>query len=109
MAELKNFLIERTIPGVMDWDAATRQGVAAASNAVVGSLNASAGDVVYEWVGSVATGPNTLVCHHRATDPELVRKHSQIGGFPCDSVAEGDTLPPGSMHLGPGDAVAKTA
>jgi len=109
MPELNDYLITRTIPGVVGWDNTTRQGVAAASNAVVGSLNESAGDTVYEWVGSVVTGPNTLVCHHRATDADLVRKHSQMGGFPCDSVVEGDTLPPGSMHLGPGDAIAKAA
>jgi hypothetical protein len=99
---LKGFLIERHIPGVGAWDDATKQRVAQASNDVIAQLGQRG--VPYEWVGSVATGPDTLVCYHRAPDEAAVRQHSTLGNFPIESVVEGDQLPDGSMRLGPRDA-----
>jgi hypothetical protein len=95
--KLKDFLIHRTIDGVANWDEATRKAVAGKSVDVMKQLDAEG--VPYEWPGSIVTGPNTLVCHHRARSADDVRRHSKMGGFPLDDVVEGDTLPEGTMKL----------
>ncbi len=104
MSHLQSFLIERTIPGVSEWSAETRHDVAKKSVDVMNKLREEG--TQYEWIGSVVTGPDTLVCHHLAPSEAAVRKHSEMGSFPVDSVILGSSLPEGSKLLGPADATS---
>lgn len=110
MENLIHVVTTRTIPGVGTWDEATKSEVATKSVAVSDEINKAAGKTVHEWIGSVATGPNELTCHHRMKDLDTGRQHSADGGFPHNEsheVGPDYTLPRGLWAFGPGNATPK--
>jgi len=79
---MRKFLIEREIPDAGSLDSEQLQGIACASNGVLGEM---AGP--YHWVQSFVTD-NKIYCIHIAPDEETVREHARRGGFPCDRIEE---------------------
>ncbi|MGQ0480347.1 MAG: DUF4242 domain-containing protein [Pseudonocardia sp.] len=76
------YVIERTLPGAGQLSGEQLHDVAAKSNEVLHGL----GEDV-SWVESYVTD-DKLYCIYDAEDPELIRRHAELGGFPCDSVSE---------------------
>ena len=79
---MKKFLIEREIPGASNLTAEELQGIAQASNGVLGEM-----DVPYHWVESFVAG-DKIYCVHVAEDEEAVLEHARRGGFPANLVSE---------------------
>lgn len=105
---MPHYLISRTIPGTINLDdPEVKQAIAKKSCEVIEDMTASG--TPYEWHGTARTGEHTLVCHHEADTEQAVRDHSAAGGFPIDSIVEGDQLP-GDVFLSPGHSAgpAKT-
>jgi hypothetical protein len=79
---MPKYLIERTIPGAGQMDAAALSAIAAKSNAVLRDLGP---DV--QWVHSYVTD-DKITCVYLAASEEIVREHARCGGFPVDAVHE---------------------
>lgn len=77
---MPKYLIERTLPGAGDLDAATLQKISAKS---VGVLRELGPDI--QWVESYVAG-DKLTCVYNAANEDILREHARIGGFPIDSV-----------------------
>jgi hypothetical protein len=78
---LKDFLIERFIPGVELLTAKQYAEVAGKSNAALSQLGAG-----IEWVSSFIVKDMTF-CHYRAQDEEIIREHARISGFPANKIS----------------------
>jgi Protein of unknown function (DUF4242) len=76
------YVIERTVPGAGQMDAAALAAIAAQSNAVLRDLGPD-----IQWAHSYVTDDN-ITCVYLATSEELVREHGRCGGFPVDAVHE---------------------
>lgn len=83
---MRKFLIERSVPGVATMSDDELQGISAKSVSVLRDLGP---DV--QWVHSYVLR-DKLCCVYHATDPELIREHARIGGFPCDTISEVSTM-----------------
>lgn len=79
---MPKYVIERTVPGLGRMSAEELQGLSAASNSVLRSM-----DDDIQWVQSYATD-DRLFCVYNAQGPELIREHARRGGFPCDRVSQ---------------------
>jgi hypothetical protein len=79
---MPKYLIERTVPGAGQMDAAQLAGIAAKSNGVLHDLGP---DV--QWVHSYV-GDDSITCVYVAANEDLVREHARCGGFPIDSVRQ---------------------
>lgn len=79
---MKNFVIEREIPGAGSWDAEQMRGVAGASCDVLRAMGPQ-----IQWVTSYVTA-DKVFCVYRADSEEEVREHARRGGFPADAVRE---------------------
>jgi hypothetical protein len=82
---MRKFLIERSVPGAATMSPQDLQGISAKSVSVLRDLGP---DV--QWVHSYVLD-DKLYCVYHATDPELIREHARVGGFPCDTVMEVST------------------
>lgn len=78
---LKDYLIERTIPGVELLTPEQYAEVAARSNAVLEQLGEN-----IQWVRSLIA-KDTTFCHYRATDENIIREHALISGFPANKIS----------------------
>ena len=78
---MHKYLIERTVPGVGQMDAAALTAMADASNKVLRQLGPD-----IQWVSSYVTD-DRLTCVYLSKDEQLIREHARCGGFPIDSVA----------------------
>ena len=78
---MKQFIIEREIPGASELSEAELAEISKTSNAAVESLG-----VPYNWVTSYVAG-DKVYCVHEAEDEETIREHARRGGFPADVVA----------------------
>ena len=76
---MKDYLIERNIPGVGGLTAEQLKGAAQTSNAALAQLKG------VEWVSSFVTGDKTF-CHYRAENEDVIREHARISGFPADVI-----------------------
>jgi hypothetical protein len=74
------FLIERTVPGAGQMDAAALAATAGHSNAVLRDLGP---DV--QWVHSHVVD-DKIFCLYHATGEDIIREHARCGGFPVDAV-----------------------
>jgi hypothetical protein len=79
---MAKYLIERNIPGASKLSAAELQAIAAKSNAVLRELGP---DV--QWVHSYVAG-DKINCVYNAKNPELIREHARLGGFPADVITQ---------------------
>jgi len=78
---LKDYLIERHIPGVEMLTPDQYAEVAAKSNHVLEQLGPS-----IKWVSSLVA-KDTTFCHYQAQDEEIIREHARISGFPANKIS----------------------
>ena len=79
---MPKFVIERTVPGAGQMDAAALASIAGHSNEVLRGLGPD-----IQWVHSYVAD-DKMFCLYRATDEGLIREHGRCGGFPVDAVYE---------------------
>jgi hypothetical protein len=79
---MKDYLIERHIPGVEQLTPAQLKQASATSNAALAEL----GDGI-EWVESFVAKDRTF-CHYRAENEDIIREHARISGFPANAITE---------------------
>lgn len=86
---MKNYLIERHIPGVHMLSAEQLREAAATSNAALDRLGPN-----IQWVSSFVT-PDRTFCHYRASGEDIIRDHARMSGFPATTITEiADTISP---------------
>ena len=79
---MPKYVIERTVAGAGQMDAAALGAIAAKSNDVLRDLGPD-----IQWVESYVTD-DKITCLYYAANEELVREHGRCGGFPIDSIQE---------------------
>lgn len=79
---MPKYVIERTVPGAGQMDAAALRAIASKSNGVLRDLGPD-----IQWVHSYVND-DKITCIYIAANEELVREHGRCGGFPVDSVLE---------------------
>jgi len=76
------YLIERTVPGAGQMDAAALAAIANKSNSVLRDLGP---DV--QWVHSYVSD-DKITCVYLAANEDVIREHARCGGFPVDAICE---------------------
>jgi hypothetical protein len=79
---MPKYLIERTVPGAGQMDAATLAAISARSNAVLVDLGPEV-----QWSHSYVTD-DKITCVYVAANEDLVREHGRCGGFPVDAIRQ---------------------
>ncbi len=79
---MKDYLIERHIPGVEKLTPEQYGEVRAKSNAVLEQLGPD-----IRWVQSMIVKDGTF-CHYQAKDEQIIREHARISGFPATKITE---------------------
>lgn len=79
---MKDYLIERHIPGVDTLGPDELKAAAAKSNAVLAELGPG-----IKWVDSMIVKDRTF-CHYQAENEEIIREHARISGFPATMITE---------------------
>jgi len=79
---MPKFIIERTVPGAGQMDAAALAAISGKSNEVLRTLGP---DV--QWVHSYVTD-DKIVCVYNAASTDVIREHGRCGGFPVDDVLQ---------------------
>lgn len=79
---MKKYIIERNIPQIGSFEHDQFKAAAAKSNEALAQL----GDDI-EWVESYVAA-NQTYCVYNASGEDIIRKHSEISGFPADKITE---------------------
>jgi hypothetical protein len=79
---MPKYVIERTVSGAGQMDAAALAAIAGKSNEVLRDLGP---DV--QWVQSYVSD-DKITCVYLATGEDIIREHARCGGFPVDGVYE---------------------
>ena len=79
---MKTYVIERTVPGAGQMDAAALGAIAAQSNTVLRALGPE-----IQWVHSYVSD-DKITCVYRASGLDIIEEHARCGGFPADEVLE---------------------
>jgi hypothetical protein len=79
---LRKFMIERDIPQVGSLERDQLRGAAAKSNEALRQLGTD-----IQWVESYVAGDKTF-CVYLAKDEAVIKKHSEISGFPANKITE---------------------
>jgi hypothetical protein len=79
---MHTYVIERTVPGAGQMDAAALRAIAAQSNEVLAGMGPD-----IQWVHSYVSD-DKITCVYYATSEVAVREHGRCGGFPVDAVLE---------------------
>jgi hypothetical protein len=79
---MKQFLIERSIPGAGKMTEEELQDLSRTSVAVISILGKP-----YHWIQSFVT-ENKLYCIHEAENEDDIRRHANCGDFPVTSIEE---------------------
>jgi hypothetical protein len=82
MAQMRRYMIERTIPGVGSFSMTELCGAARASNQALETLGPR-----IQWQHSYIAGDKTF-CIYLAESEEEIRKHSELSGIPVSSITE---------------------
>ena len=77
---MPKYVIERTVPGAGQMDAAALAAIAGKSNEVLRDLGP---DV--QWLHSYVSD-DKITCVYVAKDEDIIREHARCGGFPVDAV-----------------------
>jgi Protein of unknown function (DUF4242) len=83
---MPKFVIERDIPGAGKLSPAELKSVSQKSFGILSCLGPSV-----QWVQSYVT-EDKLYCVYNAKDESLVRRHAELGGFPCNRIARVMTI-----------------
>ena len=79
---MPKYVIEREIPGAGKLSAADLHDISAKSCSVLQKQGPS-----IQWVQSYVTD-DKIYCVYIAPNPEMVREHAKLGGFPANKVSE---------------------
>jgi hypothetical protein len=79
---LRKFIIERDIPAVGSFEREQLKGAAAKSNEVLKELGPD-----IQWQESYVAADKTF-CVYLAKDEAIIRKHSELSGFPATKITE---------------------
>ena len=79
---MKQYVIERNIPGVGELKREQYRGVAATSNGALAKLAGKA-----QWLQSYVVADKTF-CIYLAEDESAVHEHARLSGFPASKVSE---------------------
>jgi hypothetical protein len=79
---MKQYVIERDIPGVGGLNREQYKGVAATSNEALAKLSGKA-----QWLQTYVVADKTF-CIYLAEDESAVREHARLSGFPATRVTE---------------------
>lgn len=79
---MPKYLIERTVPGAGQMDAAALAAIAAQSNVVLRDLGPD-----IQWVHSYVSD-DKITCVYVAANEQIIREHGRCGGFPVDAVTQ---------------------
>jgi hypothetical protein len=77
---MKDYLIERHIPGVEMLTSEQLAEAATTSNAALAQLGPN-----IRWVDSFITKDRTF-CHYQAENEDIIREHARISGFPATKI-----------------------
>ncbi len=77
---MPKYVIERTVPGAGQMDAAALAQIAGKSNEVLKPLGPD-----IQWLRSYVSD-DKITCVYIAASEEMVREHGRSGGFPVDAV-----------------------
>ena len=77
---MPKYVIERTVPGAGQMDAAALAAISGTSNKVLRDLGPD-----IQWIHSYVTD-DKITCVYLATDEDIIREHGRCGGFPVDAV-----------------------
>ena len=83
---MPKYLIEREIPNAGALSSAELRAISQRSCGVLRDLGPS-----IQWVQSYVT-EDKITCVYIAPNPEIVREHARLGGFPADRVLEVATI-----------------
>lgn len=92
---MQRFVIEREITGADQMTTGQLRDAAAKSNVVLSELGPD-----IEWLHSYVAG-DKLYCVYRARNAELIKRHSEISGFPANRIT------PVSAVIDPGTASSR--
>jgi hypothetical protein len=79
---MPQFVIEREMPGVGLLGSGDLQGASQTSCSVLRELGPE-----IQWVHSYVTD-DKIYCIYRAPSEQLIREHSERGGFPANSISQ---------------------
>ena len=79
---MRRYMIEREIPEVGSLEREQFREAAAKSNAALSQLSPD-----IQWVESFVASDRTF-CVYLAKDPDVIRRHSEISGFPANRIVE---------------------
>jgi len=79
-APMRQYVIERDIPGASKMTAPQLRAAASKSNAVLHELGPD-----IQWVQSYVAG-DKLYCIYNARSAELIKRHAQRSGFPANRI-----------------------
>jgi len=79
---VKKYIIERDIPAIGSAERAALKAAAEKSNAVLKELGPS-----IQWVETYVAGDKTF-CVYLAEDEAIIRRHSELSGFPANKITE---------------------
>jgi hypothetical protein len=77
---MPKYVIERTVPGAGQMDAAALAAIAGKSNEVLRDLGP---DV--QWIQSYVSD-DKIICVYLATGENIIREHGRCGSFPVDAI-----------------------
>jgi len=83
---MPKYLIEREVPGISNLGPSELHSLSKRSVGVLRQLGPE-----IQWIESYVAG-NNLYCVYMAPDPEMIREHARLGGFPCNKVSEIKTM-----------------
>ena len=79
---MKRFIIERDLPKIGDAGKEDLKDAAKTSNAALAELGKD-----IQWIKSYVA-ENKTFCVYLAKDEEIIRKHSELSGFPATIITE---------------------
>lgn len=80
------FVIERDLPGAGKLSPQELAAIARKSCSVLDELGAS-----IQWIHSYVTA-DRIYCIYSSTDAALIRRHAELGGFPCNRVSRIESI-----------------
>ncbi len=84
--QLQSYVIERNLPGAGTLSPQALAAIARKSCSVLDELGPS-----IQWIHSYVTA-DRIYCIYATTDPALLRRHAELGGFPCDRISRVESI-----------------
>ena len=81
---MKQYLIEREIPGAGAFPEETLKDISKRSNGVLDAMRSEGSEI--EWVHSYAAD-DKIYCIYNAASEKLIREHANRGGFPANKIS----------------------